>query len=48
MIIVINIPVLSYFDFAYNSSALLGSVFGTIWEDPEGGFIKFVVKRASK
>ena len=24
------------------------STFGAIWEDPEGGFIKFVVKRASK
>ena len=27
---------------------LVGSEFGAIWEDPEGGFIKFVVKRASK
>ena len=26
----------------------MGSEFGAIWEDPEGGFIKFVVKRASK
>ena len=24
------------------------SVFGAIWEDPEGGCIKFAVKRASK
>ena len=31
-----------YFDFAYNSSALVGSAFGAIWEDPEGGFIEFV------
>ena len=26
----------------------MGSEFGAIWEDPEGGFIKFAVKRASK
>ena len=26
----------------------MGSEFGAIWEDPDGGFIKFVVKRASK
>ena len=26
----------------------MGSKFGAIREDPEGGFIKFVVKRASK
>ena len=26
----------------------MGSVFGAIWENPEGGFIKFVVKRVSK
>ena len=26
----------------------MGSEFGAISEDPEGGFIKFVVKRASK
>ena len=26
----------------------MGSAFGAIWEDPEGGFIKFTVKRASK
>ena len=26
----------------------MGSAFGTIWEDPEGGFIKFTVKRALK
>ena len=26
----------------------MGSTFGAIWEDPEGGFIKFTVKRASK
>ena len=26
----------------------MGSKFGAIWEDPEVGFIKFVVKRASK
>ena len=37
-----------YFDFTYNSSALVGSAFGAIWEDPEGGLITFVVKRASK
>ena len=24
------------------------SKFGAFWEDPEGGFIKFAVKRASK
>ena len=24
------------------------STFGAFWEDPEGGFIKFAVKRASK
>ena len=37
-----------YFYFTYNSSALVGFTFGAIWEDPEGGFIKFTVKRASK
>ena len=26
----------------------MGSAFGAIWEDPQGGFIKFSVKRASK
>ena len=26
----------------------MGFVFGAIWEHPEGGFIKFVLKRASK
>ena len=26
----------------------MGSAFGAIWEDPEGGFIKLAVKRASK
>ena len=26
----------------------MGSEFGAFWEDPEGGFIKFAVKRASK
>ena len=26
----------------------MGSAFGAIWEDPKGGFIKYVVKRASK
>ena len=31
-----------------NSSALVGSSFGAIWEEPEGGFIKFAVKRALK
>ena len=36
------------FYFTYNSSALVESTFGATWEDPEGGFIKFVVKRASK
>ena len=36
-----------FFYFTYNSSALVGSAFGDIWEDPaEGGFIKFAVKRA--
>ena len=35
-----------YFYFTYNSSALVGSTFGATWEDPEGGLIKFVVKRA--
>ena len=24
------------------------SAFGAVWEDPEGGFIKLAVKRASK
>ena len=37
-----------YFDFTYNSSALIGPAFGTIWEDPEGGIIKFAAKRALK
>ena len=37
-----------YFYFTYNSSALVGSAFGAIWEDPEGGFMKFMVKRALK
>ena len=27
---------------------LVGSEFGAFWEDAEGGFIKFAVKRASK
>ena len=36
------------FYFTYNSSALVGYVFGATWEDPEGGFIKFTAKRASK
>ena len=26
----------------------MGSEFGAIWKDPEGGFTKFMVKRASK
>ena len=26
----------------------MGSEFGTIWEDPKGGFIKFAIKRALK
>ena len=26
----------------------MGSEFGAIWEDPEGGFIKLAVKRALK
>ena len=39
---------LVFFYFTYNSSALVRSAFGAIWEDPEGGFIKFAVKRASK
>ena len=34
--------------FSNNSSALVGSAFGAFWEDPEGGFIKFAAKRASK
>ena len=29
-------------------SALVGSEFGGTWKDPEVGFIKFAVKRASK
>ena len=33
--------------FTYNSSELVGYKFGAIWEDPEGGFIKFVLKRAA-
>ena len=38
-----------YFDFfTYNSSVLVGSAFGATWEDPEGGIIKFAVKRALK
>ena len=37
-----------FLNFTYNSSALVGSAFGAIWENPEGGFIKFAVKRASK
>ena len=36
------------FYFTYISSALVGSAFGAFWEEPEGGFIKFMVKRASK
>ena len=36
------------FDFTYNSSALVGSAFGAIWEDPGGSFIKFAVKRSLK
>ena len=36
------------FYFTYNSSAPVGSVFGAIWEGPEGGFINFAVKRALK
>ena len=27
---------------------LVGSAFEAFWEDPEGGFIKFAVKSASK
>ena len=34
--------------FIYNSIALVGSEFGGTWEDPEGGFIKFTVKRDLK
>ena len=26
----------------------MGSLFGAFWEDPEDGFIKLVIKRASK
>ena len=26
----------------------MGSTFGAIWEDPEGGFIKFTVKKSFK
>ena len=38
-----------YFDFfTYNSSVLVGSAFGGTREDPEGGIIKFAVKRALK
>ena len=38
-----------YFDFfTYNSSVLVGSAFGAIWEDPEGSFNKFTVQRALK
>ena len=37
-----------FFYFTYNSSTLVGSTFGAICEDPEGGFIKLMVKRASK
>ena len=38
-----------YFDFTYNSSALVGSVLGATWKDPGGdGFIKFTVTRALK
>ena len=38
-----------YFDFfTNNSSVLVGSAFGGTWEDPEGGIIKFAVKRALK
>ena len=37
-----------YFYFTYNSSALVGSAFGAIWEDPEGGFMKFAIKRRFK
>ena len=37
-----------YFYFTYNSSVLVGSTFGGTWEDPEGGIIKFAVKRALK
>ncbi len=36
------------FLFYLYSSALVGSESGAIWKDPEGGFIKFMVKRASK
>ena len=34
--------------YLYYSSVLVGSAFGAFWDDPEGGFIKFAVKRASK
>ena len=37
-----------YFDFTYNSSALVGSAFGATWKDPGGAFIKFAVTRALK
>ena len=37
-----------YYDFTYNSSALVESTDGATWEDPEVGFIKFAVKRALK
>ena len=36
------------FSFTYNSSALVGSAFGAIWEDSAVDFIKFMVRRASK
>ena len=34
-----------YLYFTYYSSVLVGSIFGTTWEDPEGGFINFAAKR---
>ena len=34
--------------FTYNSSVLVGSAFEAVWEDSEGGFIKFAVKRDLK
>ena len=37
-----------YFYFTYNLSALVGSAFGAIWEDPEGGFYQIHGKKSFK
>ena len=34
--------------FTYNSSALVGSAFGAIWEDPVDGFYQIHGKKSSK